>query len=132
MSANRAALIDTINKERQKRTRIPSNKTVKLRLAVADNPSESRVKRLVDLASSVMREVQILARDEVFAEESTKPQDLDVAAGVDFYGEVKRFETALIKLALGEAEGNQARAAKLLGLRATTLNSKIKLYNIEY
>jgi DNA-binding protein Fis len=132
MSANRAALIDTINKERQKRTRIPSNKTVKLRLAVADNPSESRVKRLVDLASSVMREVQILARDKVFAEESTKPQDLDVAAGVDFYGEVKRFETALIKLALGEAEGNQARAAKLLGLRATTLNSKIKLYNIEY
>ena len=132
MSANRAALIDTINKERQKRTRIPSNKTVKLRLAVADNPSESRVKRLVDLASSVMREVQILARDKVFAEESTKPQDLDVAGGVDFYGEVKRFETALIKLALGEAEGNQARAAKLLGLRATTLNSKIKLYNIEY
>jgi DNA-binding protein Fis len=132
MSANRAALIDTINKERQKRTRIPSNKTVKLRLAVADNPSESRVKRLVDLASSVMREVQILARDKVFAEESTKPQDLDVAAGVDFYGEVKRFETALIKLALGEAEGNQARAAKLLGLRATTLNSKIKLNNIEY
>jgi len=29
-------------------------------------------------------------------------------------------------------EGNQARAAKLLGLRATTLNSKIKLFNIEY
>jgi transcriptional regulator with GAF, ATPase, and Fis domain len=132
MSANRAALIDTINKGRPKRTRISSNKTVNLRLALAGNSTESRVRRLVDLASSVMREAQILARDKVFADESTKPEDLDVAAGVDFYGEVKRFETALIKLALGEAGGNQARAARLLGLRATTLNSKIKLYNIEY
>ena len=41
---------------------------------------------------------------------------------------MKRFETALIKLALDQTEGNQARAAQLLGLRATTLNSKIKLY----
>jgi len=132
MSANRAALMDTINKGRHKRTRVSPDKTVNLRLAVADNPSESRIKRLVDLASSVMREARILARDKVFADESTRPEDLNVAAGVDFYGEVKRFETALIKLALGEADGNQARAAKLLGLRATTLNSKIKLYNIEY
>ena len=132
MSANRAELIDTMNKGRHKRTRLSSNKAVNLRLAVADNSTDSRVKRLVDLASSLMREARILARDKVFADESTKPQDLNVAAGVDFYGEVKRFETALIKLALGEADGNQARAAKLLGLRATTLNSKIKLYNIEY
>ena len=131
MSANRAELIDTMNKGRHKRTRLSSNKAVNLRLAVADS-TDSRVKRLVDLASSLMREARILARDKVFADESTKPQDLNVAAGVDFYGEVKRFETALIKLALGEADGNQARAAKLLGLRATTLNSKIKLYNIEY
>ena len=132
MSANRAALIDTINKERQKRTRLSSNKTVKLRLAVTDNSSESRVKRLVDLASSVMREAQILARDKVFTDESSRLNSLTVEAGVDFYAEVQRFEIALIRRALSESEGNQARAAQLLGLRATTLNSKIKLYNIEY
>ena len=128
MSANRAALIDTISKGRTKR----ANKTVNLRLAVAENSRDSRVKRLVDLASSLMREAQILARDKAFTDESPKLRGLDVAQGLDFYGEVKRFETALIRLALGQTDGNQAQAAKLLRLRATTLNSKIKLYNIEY
>ena len=132
MSANRAALIDTIDKGQQKRTKISSNKTVNLRLALPDKSGESRVKRLIDLASSVMREAQILAREKVFSDETSKLDALNVGAGVDFYGEVRRFETALIKLALSEAEGNQARAARLLGLRATTLNSKIKLFNIEY
>ena len=127
MSANRAALIHTINKGRTKR----ANKAVNLRLAVAENSRDSRVKRLVDLASSLMRETQILARDKAFTDESPKLRELDVAQGLDFYGEVKRFEIALIKLALGQTEGNQAQAARLLGLRATTLNSKIKLYNIE-
>ena len=79
-----------------------------------------------------MREAQVLARDKAFADESAKLQSVDLAKGIDFYNEVQRFETALIKLALEQAEGNQARAARLLGLRATTLNSKIKLYTIEY
>ena len=132
MSANRAAIIDTISKGRHKRTPLSVNKTVNLRLAEADKSKDSRVHRLVDLASSMMREARILARDKVFTDESTRLNNVDVAAGVDFYGEVQRFETALIKLALGQTEGNQARAAKLLGLRATTLHSKIRLYNIEY
>jgi len=44
-------------------------------------------------------------------------QSVDLGKGINFYNEVQRFETALIKLALEQAEGNQARAAKLLGLR---------------
>ena len=132
MSANRAALIDTINEGRHKQARLSANKTVNLRLAEADNSRDSRAHRLIDLASSVMREAQSLASDTVFTDESIRLHNMDVAAGVDFYGEVQRFETALIKLALGQTQGNQARAAKLLGLRATTLNSKIKLYNIEF
>jgi DNA-binding protein Fis len=79
-----------------------------------------------------VREAQTLARDKAFTDEAVRLQSLDVARGIDFYGEVERFETALIKLALKQADGNQAKAARLLGLRATTLNSKIKLYNIEY
>jgi len=34
-------------------------------------------------------------------------------------------------MALAETGGNQAKAARLLGIKATTLNSKIKLFNIE-
>jgi len=128
MSANRAALIDAKNKQASS----TSNKPIDLRLARSDQSGNGRVRRLVDLASSLMREAQVLARDKAFADESSRLQSIDVSKGIDFYGEVERFETALIKLALDQTAGNQARAAQLLGLRATTLNSKIKGYSIEY
>jgi transcriptional regulator with GAF, ATPase, and Fis domain len=131
MAVNRAVLIETINRRRNKETSVSARKAVNLRLAPAEEGG-SRVRRLVDLASSLMREAQVLARDKAFTDESASLQTLDLAKGISFYDEVQRFETALIKLALEQAEGNQARAARLLGLRATTLNSKIKVYNIEY
>jgi len=56
--------------------------------------------------------------------------EIDLARGVSFYDEVKRFEIDLILRALEQTGGHQSRAARLLGLNATTLNSKIKSYNI--
>jgi transcriptional regulator with GAF, ATPase, and Fis domain len=55
---------------------------------------------------------------------------LDVGNGIDFYEEVKRFEVDLIQSALSFAGGNQVRAARLLNMKVTTLNSKIKHYDI--
>ena len=57
--------------------------------------------------------------------------EIDIARGVNFYDEVKRFEIDLIRRALEQTGGHQSRAARLLGLNATTLNSKIKTYNIQ-
>jgi DNA-binding NtrC family response regulator len=57
--------------------------------------------------------------------------DIDISRGVNFYDEVKRFEIDLIRRALDQTGGHQSRAARLLGLNATTLNSKIKTYNID-
>ena len=45
--------------------------------------------------------------------------------------EVQRFETDLIRTALERTGGNQARAARLLGVKHTTLNAKIKRYRIQ-
>ncbi len=56
--------------------------------------------------------------------------EIDLARGVNFYEEVKRFEIDIIRRALEQTGGHQSRAARLLGLNATTLNSKIKTYNI--
>jgi DNA-binding NtrC family response regulator len=56
--------------------------------------------------------------------------DIDISRGVNFYDEVRRFETDLIRRSLDQTGGHQSRAARLLGLNATTLNSKIKSYNI--
>ena len=50
--------------------------------------------------------------------------------GVDFYNEVSRFEIELIQRALLHTTGHQRRAASLLNLKVTTLNSKIKHYKI--
>jgi DNA-binding NtrC family response regulator len=54
----------------------------------------------------------------------------DIGRGVNFYEEVRRFEIDLIRRALEQTGGHQSRAARLLGMNATTLNSKIKTYNI--
>ena len=59
-------------------------------------------------------------------------QPVDVESGIDFYDEVSRFEIFLILRALKHTDGCQSRAARLLGLRPTTLNSKIKTYNINW
>jgi DNA-binding NtrC family response regulator len=54
----------------------------------------------------------------------------NISRGVNFYDEVRRFEIDLIRRALEQTGGHQSRAARLLGMNATTLNSKIKTYNI--
>jgi transcriptional regulator with GAF, ATPase, and Fis domain len=53
-----------------------------------------------------------------------------IESGIDFYDEVSRFEIDLIRRALVQTGGHQRRAARLLNLKVTTLNSKIKHYNI--
>jgi DNA-binding NtrC family response regulator len=56
---------------------------------------------------------------------------IDIGRGINFYDEVRRFEIDLIRRALEQTGGRQSRAARLLGMNATTLNSKIKTYNID-
>lgn len=53
-----------------------------------------------------------------------------VEEGIDFDEEVKSFEIKLIEQALDRVGGNQKLAAKLLNLKHTTLNAKIKRYEI--
>jgi transcriptional regulator with PAS, ATPase and Fis domain len=46
--------------------------------------------------------------------------------------EVQRYEAELIRKALQRTGGNQRRAAKLLGVKVTTLNCKIKRFGISF
>jgi len=54
----------------------------------------------------------------------------DAPAQMNFYDEVRRFEIGLITRALQRAHGKQKEAARLLGLKATTLNAKMKQYQM--
>jgi Bacterial regulatory protein, Fis family len=49
---------------------------------------------------------------------------------INFHDEVKDFECRLIERALSVTSGSQLKAALLLGMKKSTLNGKIKLYNI--
>ena len=68
----------------------------------------------------------------LFLIETSPGAKRDLGQGVDFYAEVRNFEITLITQALRKAGGSQIRAAALLGMNATTLNSKIKNYSITY
>lgn len=50
---------------------------------------------------------------------------------IDLQAEVRRFEEELIRSALIQTGGRQRRAARLLGTKITTLNTKIKRYKIK-
>jgi transcriptional regulator with GAF, ATPase, and Fis domain len=123
MNVDQAILKDSDN--------LRSTRSQMLHLKVAERPDRDRIQRVVDLADALLGEAEKLARDKAFTDEANKLRPLDILGGIDFYDEVQRFETHLIKMALTETGGNQAKAARLLGIKATTLNSKIKLFNIE-
>ena len=50
--------------------------------------------------------------------------------GLDFYAEVRKFEMSLIQRALKYTDGAQNKAATILKLKRSTLNSKIKTYRL--
>jgi DNA-binding NtrC family response regulator len=89
--------------------------------------SHNKVAALRRLALQLVRELQTLS--EIQTANGIAGQ-VNLEGGVDFYEEVSRFETDLIKGALQITAGHQAQAAQLLNLNPTTLNSKIKHYKI--
>ena len=54
-----------------------------------------------------------------------------VENGIDFYEEVTRFERSIIIRALRHTRGSQKKAAFLLKMSHTTLNTKMKTLNIK-
>ena len=130
MNVDQVALMDN-DSPRPAGSSVPNHDNT-VRLKLAERPDRDRVQRVVDLAEALLTEAETLARDKAFTEEATRLKPLDIVGGIDFYREVQQFETHLIKMALDETGGNQAKAAKLLGIKATTLNSKIKLFQIKY
>ena len=128
MSLEYAVAIEPV--ERQSLKAIPPATPAHLRLA--ELPVRDRVQRLVELAFSLLKETETLARDNAFTETSGQLKSLDLDEGIDFNEEVKQFEIGLITLALSHVGGTQAKAARLLRIKPTTLNSKIKSLGIQY
>jgi transcriptional regulator with GAF, ATPase, and Fis domain len=87
-------------------------------------PSEATV----DARLNTLRETVLQLLDEVESLAISRP--VDIKRGARFSDEVRQFEISLIRTALGRTSGSQTRAARLLGLKPTTLNAKIKRFGI--
>jgi DNA-binding NtrC family response regulator len=100
---------------------------------------ESTIERAVivargnEITSDCLREEVVNPQTRSGSQTSTADSvaSLDIGRGISFYDEVSRFEIELIRRALELTGGHQSKAAKLLGMNNTTLNSKIKVYNIK-
>ena len=79
--------------------------------------------KLVDQLDNLRRTVRTLLHE---VEMRSRPVQVDAENGIDFYETVARFETQLIESALEAAGGRQNRAAGLLRMRKSTLNTKMK------
>jgi DNA-binding NtrC family response regulator len=81
----------------------------------------SKIRALKEIALVLIKELEALG--------DTQPAE--AKRSINLQEEVRRFETSLIERALRRTGGNQVRAARLLGMKVTTLNSKIIRYGID-
>ena len=88
--------------------------------AAPEQAASIKIKTLKELTLALLQEVESLKGNGAF---EGKPS-------LDFADEVRRFETDLIRWALMHTGGHQRRAARMLNLKVTTLNAKIKRYGI--
>jgi len=91
-------------------------------------PEQTSGESNVDVRLNTLRETVLQLLDEVESLAISRP--VDIKNGARFSDEVRQFEVSLIRTALGRTSGSQTRAARLLGLKPTTLNAKIKRYGI--
>jgi transcriptional regulator with GAF, ATPase, and Fis domain len=82
---------------------------------------DNRLEALRVLSASLMREIEALR----------KAKNSVVPAKISLIEEVQRFEIELIRCALLRTGGKQRQAARLLNVKVTTLNAKIKRYGID-
>ena len=81
-----------------------------------ESPEQTSGESNVDARLNTLRETVLQLLDEVESLAISRPGDIKHGA---------RFSDAL-----GRTSGSQTRAARLLGLKPTTLNAKIKRYGI--
>lgn len=103
---------------------IPADRSLSTRTRALSSLREptlhSRLDDLRAMVRSLLTEVESLGL----------PVELEPGGGLNLADELKRYEIGLIRAALDKAHGSQTRAARMLGVKLTTLNTKIKRYQI--
>ena len=85
----------------------------------------NRIEALKTLTKLLLHEVESL--EEIAPSKNMSNAD----AVINLNDQVQRYEVTLICKALLEAQGNQSKAAKKLGMKCSTLHAKIRRYEID-
>lgn len=89
----------------------------------SESSFDPRISYLKILALSLLREIA--------SAEHNGEGNGNGKTSIELQAEVRRFERELIRSALIQTGGCQRQAARLLGTKVTTLNTKIKRYKID-
>src|SRR5262245_40253891 len=97
-------------------------------LSVAPEPQPGRrtdvqlhIQAIGELIHELLTQLDLLQHE---------PNYSDDVPNLNLRDEVRRFEMNLIQRALTRTHGSQVEASRLLGLKATTLNAKMKRYRL--
>jgi DNA-binding NtrC family response regulator len=101
-------------------------------LRVREDSNAPGARGEIDLARKVesLREVAVALLKQIEELEGALAAGGAGRAGTDLHTEVQRFETEIIRDTLRKTGGHQRRAARLLGVKVSTLNAKIRRYGI--
>jgi len=85
------------------------------------------------IAGNRVETLKVLSKFLLHEIEALKKNSVEILCDtIDLAKEVQRYEEDLIRSALFRTNGNQHQAAKILNVKVTTLNAKIKRYGILY
>lgn len=87
---------------------------------------QSQIEALKSLSQLLVREIDSLGERQSAALE----KEIENEKPINLLAELQHFEVGMIRCALIRAGGRQSEAAKLLGLKPTTLFEKMKRYRI--
>ncbi len=87
---------------------------------------QHQLETLKSLSMLLIREIHSLEETPM-----TLGKEIEADKAICLFEEVQRFEANMIRCALIRSMGKQTQAAKLLGMKVTTLNMKIRRYKID-
>lgn len=87
-------------------------------------PPSSKFRMLIELTLRLLKEIELLKEIQELQAPGHQP-------GLSLKEQLRRFEIEMIRKALIHTRGHQSRAARLLGVKVTTLHEKIKRYGTD-
>lgn len=86
----------------------------------------NQLEALKSLTLLLVREINSLEETQ-----SDLENEINQEKPISLFNELQRFEANMIRCALIRAMGNQTKAARLLGMKLTTLNMKLRRHKID-